>query len=145
MTKPSQNQNTKIITFKIYFRRKNIKFLVEIWRFVINYSNSDNKNLNYRQIFLYKKLSVMIRTLQSLNKFLPLHSLLINGFGYTIEYELEDLSQNENDFIQIKKNVFKKMIFANYSDNIGEIKYEVLYMNKNDIFLTEDEEVKNNI
>jgi hypothetical protein len=131
----------------IYFKRKNVKFVVEIWRFFINYINpatvNNNSSTNFRKLFLFKKMTVLNRSILSLLKILPMNSIKNSNF---CDFDFE-LVEGEAHFVNneisnsILDNNYQKMHFENYSDNIGSIKLQVMYMTKTAIFNCEDEVV----
>jgi hypothetical protein len=134
-TSISNQKKEKVISLLIFFRRKNVKFIVEIWRFTINHLNTVTNNVNFRKLFLYKKLSVLIRTILTSLKILPMNSMLINSNIGDFEFEIE-----EGETILLEN--YQKMQFGNYSDNIGSINMQVFYMTKTAIFNYEDLMVK---
>lgn len=135
-------QNEKIVNFVLYFKRKNIKFVIEVWRFIINYDIL-SQNYQFKKNYIYKKLSVMIRTINTLCKMLPAYSLIIKkGFDFNFDYEIYNgkIPQKDEELLKDKNKNFKTHNFSNfYSDNIGIVKIEIMYMDKNKIFATEDE------
>jgi hypothetical protein len=123
---------------KIFFKRRNVKFVVESWKFVINY-HKNTDGVSYRKIFLQKRLLVILRTIIMLTKILPLNSLFLKrGFDFSFDYEIETEVSNKIDPV-INMN---KMSFNNYSDSLGSISFEVEFLTNRNIFKTEEEVVK---
>jgi hypothetical protein len=88
---------------------------------------------NYRHLFTYKKLSVLIRTILSLIKLLPL-----NSFKYSNIFDIQSevTLDTKNEFDPGEK--YDTMNFQNYSDSIGSLKFEVKYLAKTSIFKIEE-------
>jgi hypothetical protein len=134
-SKTSLPQECYNVVLNIFFQRKNkpIKFIVETWRFLIKLNNKSNKNsYSFRKLTIVKKLSVLLRTILTTSKMLPLYGLSTKqGFDFSFTYELftGEFSNLDNS---------KKINFNNYSDNIGSLSVEVDYINKNDVFKIEE-------
>lgn len=144
----SNSKKEKIFSILIYFKRKNVKFVVEIWRFFIKYFNptttSSNYSTNFRKLFLLKKLSILNRSILTLLKILPMNSIKNYNFcEFDYEFIEGDIYQRNSQIsYTILGTNFQKMSFKNYSDNLGSIKLEVMFMSKTAIFNLEDEMVK---
>jgi hypothetical protein len=133
------NLNQKI-NFGIFFKRKNVEFLVEKWNFNITL-NDDSKmkfiNLNK----MNKKVLMIKKTILVLLRILPLYQLFKfkqKNIDYSLEIELE---KKENDF-KIDENKFEKILIVLIDDEIGKLELLVNYISKNLIFETENEILK---
>jgi len=129
---------SKIFELQIIFKRKNVKFKVEIWKFIV-VTNTYEK-LIYRKTLLYKKLSVMIRTIMSTSKILPVYSLFMSkGFDFELDFEIISSKENITENVSLTGYAFESMIFGNFSNNFGIIKLEILFLPKNKIFNIEED------
>ena len=136
------NSNQKI-SFGIFFKRKNVEFVVEKWNFNITL-NDDSKmkfiNLNK----MNKKLLMIKKTILVLLKILPLYTFFKfkqKNIDYSLEIELE---KKENDF-KIDENKFEKILIVLIDDEIGKLELLVNYISKNLILETENEILKANM
>ena len=133
------NSNQKI-SFGIFFKRKNVEFVVEKWNFNITL-NDDSKmkfiNLNK----MNKKLLMIKKTILVLLKILPLYQFFKfkqKNIDYSLEIELE---KKENTF-KIDENKFEKISIVLIDDEIGKLDLLVNYISNNLIIETENEILK---
>jgi hypothetical protein len=138
----------KMISMNLFFKRRNVRFVVEKWNFIINYNDKVTDKTIIRRNFIYKKLMNLTRTLSTVLRILPMYTLTkSNLFEFDFEITNGDNENINKNSLYNSKNVstqkFNKMEFTNYSDNIGSIKIHIYYMNKNTILIYEDEMKKN--
>ncbi len=163
------HKDSKDFCIEIYFQRKNshIQILIEKWIIRISsdkgggVSNNSNKNTNfslyqnsvapnnkkYRKIFIIKKLSTLIRSITSYTRLLPAYifsSKTKKGFEYSLDYKSyfsensdQNLSSNYEHYDKFSK--FKKKFNHSCDLNSGKVKIEVQFIDKNDLFLVEQE------
>jgi hypothetical protein len=127
----------------IFFKRNSNRFCIEQWRFLIKYDiiTNNKDKLQYRKIFLIKKLSVLLRSIRSLLKFLPSYSLASNtDFNFILEYDLESINIEGPNATNWKDRNHKKISYS-YVDCIGCIRIDSYYLEKTEIFKLEDEMV----
>jgi len=144
----SNPQNIKIkffdkkritINVLVYFTRKKLTFLIETWKFQINFNDNINNNLKYINLeYLKKKFLTLKRTINLLIKILPLNqfknSNLINcDFSF-----ITNILTDDNDFSIIESKNVKNINLLPINDKIGSLKVNINYVNRNEIFKIED-------
>jgi hypothetical protein len=147
------NETETNVSLKIFFKRKNIRFIVETWQFCIsnnNYNSNNNlkrnEQIKLRMMQLFKKISTCVRSMALLCKMLPVYSMFMKkGFDFSFEYELAlnsvDLNSDKT-FNTFNKKFVEYNIF-NFTDSFGSIEIKLKYLHKNDIFKTEEQMVIN--
>lgn len=128
----------KHFCIEIYFIRRNVKIVIERWKFAL----VSDKGKKFRNIYSVKKLSTLIRTVYSYTRLLPaFHLFLKKGFDYVLDYKLyyndQNLSKDTDDYFKTKCNVFKNACDI----SIGKINLQIEFLLKNDIFKIEEEMV----
>ena len=143
----SKDRNTKQIKYSIdnykslclivYFKRNDIKFIVEKWEFNIIEKPEPNQNLNFyfNKIKINKKLLTLQRSIILLLKILPLYSLF-NQKNFEFEFEV-DITHNEVN--QILSNKITVIKLDQISDNFATFDIKISYISQSDIFSIEDE------
>ena len=129
--------NYKSLCLNVYFKRNDIKFIVEKWEFNIIEKSEPNQNLNFyfNQIKINKKLLTLQRSIILLLKILPVYSLF-NQKNFEFEFEV-DITHNEvNEILSNKITVIK---LDQISDNFATFDIKISYISQSDIFSIEDE------
>ena len=132
--------NPYIFELNIYviFKRGNISFFVEHWKFRIDITNSQFNQLNDNyELRIKKKLYTFFRSIKTLQKILPLNSLFSGTFDYSFQIQLYlqsniDLTPEEeikNEKMQIKletkdEKFFKIQLIVNYFTETGIFRHE---------------------
>jgi hypothetical protein len=132
--------NPYIFELNIYviFKRGNISFFVEHWKFRIDITNSQFNQLNDNyELRIKKKLYTFFRSIKTLQKILPLNSLFSGSFDYSFQIQLYlqsniDLTPEEeikNEKMQIKletkdEKFFKIQLIVNYFTETGIFRHE---------------------
>ena len=132
--------NPYIFELNIYviFKRGNISFFVEHWKFRIDITNSQFNQLNDNyELRIKKKLYTFFRSIKTLQKILPLNSLFAGSFDYSFQIQLYlqsniDLTPEEeikNEKMQIKletkdEKFFKIQLIVNYFTETGIFRHE---------------------
>ena len=132
--------NPYIFELNIYviFKRGNISFFVEHWKFRIDITNSQFNQLNDNyELRIKKKLYTFFRSIITLQKILPLNSLFSGTFDYSFQIQLYlqsniDLTPEEeikNEKMQIKletkdEKFFKIQLIVNYFTETGIFRHE---------------------
>lgn len=129
----SQLIKEKSISVLIYFVRRHVRFIVEIWTIKVSILfNSKSRQLSL--IKANKKLQTLNKTIVSCLKMLPLFSMFNNkNFDFSFDTEIEIDTQQI-----IESNNKHELVFNNFSDNIGKVNLTIAYIDKAELFRKED-------
>ena len=144
----SNPQNIKIkftdkkkitINVLVYFTRKKLTFLVETWKFQINFNDNKNNNLKYINLeYLKKKFLTLKRTINLLIKILPLNQFKNNNLiNFDFSF-ITNILTDDNDLSKIEGNNVKTLNLFPINDKIGNLEIEIKYVYRNEIFKIED-------
>jgi hypothetical protein len=144
----SNPQNIKIkftdkkkitINVLVYFTRKNLTFLVETWKFQINFNDNKNNNLKYINLeYLKKKFLTLKRTINLLIKILPLNQFKNNNLiNFDFSF-ITNILTDDNDLSKIESSNVKTLNLFPINDKIGNLEIEIKYVYRNEIFKIED-------
>lgn len=106
--------------------------------------NTSTTSKKFRKTFAIKRLSTFLRTVYSYLRTLPAFTFFSkSGFDYSIEHKIY-YEENENSYDYVENfNKMKKSVKSCCDVGISNVKLQVEYLNKCDIFLFEQEIVKN--
>lgn len=138
----NENQeNPHIYELNIYilFKRQYISFIVEHWKLKIDSTQSQFNELT--TIFknrIKKKLITFYRSIKTIQKILPLNSLVNKTFDYSFSANLFLQSNIEINLEDKIKNEKKQIIFEAKDEKYGSIQLSINYLTKNGIFAHEN-------
>jgi hypothetical protein len=105
---------------------------------VVNSNKNPKTYKKYRKVSAVKKVSTLLRTINTYTRFLPAFDLAQkNGFDYILDLKCFFSPPADQNLSNLKKT-FKHQIDI----NIGLISFSVKYVDKNEIFLIEQKMVK---
>lgn len=141
LTQIQDNNLPNIFELNIYvlYKKQNISFIVEHWRFKID-STQSQKNGIKNELRIKKKLLTFFRSIKCMEKILPLNSLINNSFNISFQVQLYQQSSIE---IYPEKNEKKQINLEVKDDNFGNIKLCISYYTMDGIISHEDNIKKN--
>ena len=139
MEKDKENPYIYEINLFILFKRKSISFIVEHWKFKIDISKAAKNELtDDSKQKIKRKLLTFFKSIKSLEKILPLNSLLKKSFNYSFKAQLFHKSNIE---IIAEKEIVKEKKIMSLEAKDGKflsIHLDVNYFSTNGIFTHED-------
>lgn len=142
-----QDNNKKdphIFEYNIYilYKKQNISFIVEHWKFKIDSTLSQNNELrDIHKLRIKKKLLTFFRSIKCIEKLLPLNSLIKkNSFDLSFQVQIYQQSDIE---INPEKNEKKQINLEAKDEKYGSIKLSMNYYTIDGIISHEDNIKKN--
>lgn len=137
--KDKENPYIYDINLFILFKRQGLSFIVEHWKFKIDISRSAKNELkDSSKKNIQKKLLTFFRSIKSLEKVLPLNSLIKKSFNYSFKAELFHKSNIE---IIPEKEIKKEKQTMSLETKDGRfflIHLDINYITTNGIFTHEE-------
>ena len=113
----------------VYFKRQNIFFIVEHWKFKIDITQSQYNILDdVLKIRIKKKLLTFFKSIKCLEKILPLNSLIKKSFDYSFQVKLYQQSNMELNPEENIKNEKLKINLETRDDKYGFIQLIILQL-----------------
>lgn len=139
MEKDKENPYIYEINLFILFKRQSISFIVEHWKFKIDISKSTKNELkDSSKNKIKRKLLTFFKSIKSLEKALPLNSLLKKSFNYSFKAQIFHKSNIE---IIAEKEIIKEKQKIDLETKDGKyfsIHLDINYLSTNGIFTHED-------
>ena len=139
MEKDKENPYIYEINLFILFKRQSISFIAEHWKFKIDVSKAAKNELkDDSKPKIKRKLLTFFKSIKSLEKILPLNSLLKKSFNYSFKAQLFHKSNIE---IIAEKEIIKEKQIMSLEAKDGKffsIHLDVNYISTNGIFTHED-------
>ena len=137
--KDKENPYIYEINLFILFKRQSISFIVEHWKFKIDISKSTKNELkDSSKNKIKRKLLTFFKSIKSLEKALPLNSLLKKSFNYSFKAQIFHKSNIE---IIAEKEIIKEKQKIDLETKDGKyfsIHLDINYLSTNGIFTHED-------
>jgi len=137
--KDKENPYIYEINLFILFKRQSISFIVEHWKFKIDISKSTKNELkDSSKNKIKRKLLTFFKSIKSLEKALPLNSLLKKSFNYSFKAQIFHKSNIE---IIAEKEIIKEKQKIDLETKDGKyfsIHLDINYLLTNGIFTHED-------
>ena len=142
-----EKDNSTIVELNIYviFKRGDISFYVEHWKFKIDITQSQFNRLNDNyEKRIKKKLYTFFRSIKTMEKILPLNSFYSKSFDYSFQIELKLKSIIELTPEEEIKNEKRQEKFEVKDEKFFKIQLIINYFTENGIFKHENN-IKNYI
>ena len=144
-TQDNNQQDSHIFELNIYilYKKQNISFIVEHWKFKIDSTPSLNNELReIHKLRIKKKLLTLFRSIKCMEKLLPLNSLIKkNSFDLSFQVQIYKKSDIE---INPEKNEKKQINLEAKDEKYGSVKLSINYYTIDGI-ISHEENIKKNM
>lgn len=135
----NNDDDDHIIEYNIYilFKRQFISFIVEHWKFRIDTSKSQELNEFYKKR-IKKKLLTFYRSIKSMERILPINSLVDKSLDFSFSaqlYQKSNIEISTEEKIQSEK---KEIDLETKDEKYGSIQLSINYLTNNGIFTHEE-------